>query len=383
MRMRGLWAVLLIAGVAAIGCGGPTEVQLGAIISLQGSASSYGQSISRGIQVAVDEINAAGGVDVGSAGTLVPLSVDIRDAQSDPQVGLQEAESLIATGVPAVIGSDSSDVTLAIADLFQASEVVLISPSSSTPELNDKGSFVYRNFPSDELEAVNVATYIYNTANIKEVDIISSQSEYGLGIKNAFIQRFRTLGGRIGLQPSFPADATDVTGSVQELVGTEAEAIYIAGYTVEVARSARAIRDAGIELPLFGTGAILSEELVAEGGDAVDGLVYPTPAFDPSSDAENVRAFIQGYRDKFGEGFDVYAAHGYDAVKILVQAIEQEGYRADGISFYMNAMNPFPGASGETTFDEDGNARKFHRMFVIRGGQGVPLAGTPPAGDGQ
>jgi branched-chain amino acid transport system substrate-binding protein len=381
--MRSRWAVLLLAAAVVAGCGGPAEVQLGAVISLQGSASSYGQSISKGIQVAVDEVNAAGGVDVASAGTRVPLSVDIRDAQSDPQIGLQESEALIALGIPAVIGSDSSDVTLAIADLFQQSEVVLISPSSSTPELSDKGSFIYRNFPSDELEAVNVANYIYNTADIKEVDIISSQSEYGLGIKRAFIERFRTLGGRIGLQVSFPADAADVNANVEELLGTEAEGVYIAGYSAETARAARAIRDAGLEIPLFGTGAILPEELVAEGGDAVEGLVYPTPAFDPNSDAENVRAFIQGFRAKFGEGFDVYAAHGYDAVKILVQAIEQEGYRADGISFYLNAMNPFPGAAGETTFDEDGNARKFHRMFVIRGGQGVSYTGAPDAGGGQ
>ncbi len=383
MKMRGRWAVLLIAAAAMVGCSGPSEVQLGAIISLQGSAASYGESIQKGIQVAVDEVNAAGGVDVGGAGTQVPLSVEIRDAQSDPQVGLQEAQALIGMGIPAVIGSDSSDVTLAIADLFQQSEVVLISPSSSTPQLSDKGSFIYRNFPSDELEAINMANHIYNVAGLHEVDIISSQSEFGLGIKRAFIERFRMLGGRLGVQVSFPAEAADVSANVHEMVDTEAEGIYIAGYSSETARAAQAIRAAGIELPLFGTGAILPEELVADGAEAVEGLVFPTPAFDPEGDSENVRAFIQGFRSKFGEGFDVYAAHGYDAVMILVQAIEQEGYRADGISFYLNAMNPFPGAAGETTFDEDGNARKFHRMIEIRNGQGIPFVveANVPVGD--
>jgi len=249
--------------------------------------------------------------------------------------------------------------------------VVLLSPATSTPQLNDKGSYIYRNFPSDELEAVNTANHIYNVVGIREVDIIGSQSEFGLGIQRAFIERFRMLGGRVENTETFEAAATDLSSEAANLVGTESGAIYIAGYSAETATAARAVRDAGIDLQLFGTGAILADELVAAGGDAVEGLMFPTVAFDPDDDSEAVRRFVQGYRDMFGEGFDVYSAHGYDAVLILVEAVEQDGLRADNISFYLNAMNPFPGASGETTFDGDGNARKFHRMFVIRDGQAV------------
>lgn len=373
MIKRSMLAVLLILGIAAVGCGGPSEVTLGAILSLEGSAAPYGNSIWRGIQVAVDQVNAAGGVDVEQGGTRVPLRVELRDARSDPQVGLQVAQELIGLGIPAVMGSDSSDVTLAIADLFQQSGVILISPSSSTPELNDKGSFIYRNFPSDELEAVNTANHIYNVAGIHEVDIMSSQSEFGLGIKNAFISRFRMLGGSVETQVSFPAEAADVSVQAEDLVGSDGGAVYIAGYSNETATAALALRAAGIELPLFGTGATLPDELVAVGGEAVEGLIFPTVAFDPDDDDDAVRTFMQAYRDKFGAGADVYAAHGYDATLILVQAVEQNGLRPDNISFYMNAMNPFPGAAGETTFDEDGNARKFHRMFQIQGGQAVPI----------
>lgn len=381
MKSSGRWAILLLAATAMVGCGGPSEVHIGAIVSLEGPAASYGASIWRGIQVAVDQVNAGGGVDVGGNGTLVPLRVEMRDAKSDPQIGLQVAQELIDMGIPAVIGSDSSDVTLAIADLFQESEVVLISPSTSTPALNNKGSYIYRNYPSDELEAINLANHIYNVAGLHDVDIISSQSEFGLGIKRAFIQRFRMLGGRVGIQVSFRAEAADVSTHVEELLDGEAEAIYVAGYSSETARAATGIRAAGIELPLFGTGAILPEELVAAGGDAVEGLVFPTAAFDPDSDVQAVREFIQGYRARFGEGFDVYAAHGYDAVLILVQAIEEESYRPEAISLYLNAMNPFPGAAGETSFDNDGNARKFHRMFVIQGGRPVPFEAATPGGN--
>ena len=373
MKMRSAWSglVLAIALLGVSACGGPDVVQIGVIVSLEGPAASYGTAIWNGVQVAAAEVNAAGGVDVSEGGTRIPLEMIMRDAKSDPQIGLQVAQELIDMGVPAVIGSDSSDVTLTIAELFQDSSVILLSPSTSTPELSDKGSFIFRNYPSDELEAVNTANHIYNVVGIREVDIIGSQSKFGFGIQRAFIERFRMLGGRIQSTETFEADAGDVSSQAASLVGTVAGGIYIAGYSSETATVARAVRDAGIDLPLFGTGAILPEELVAAGGDAVEGLVFPTAAFDPDDDSEAVRRFVAGYRDMFGEGFDVYSAHGYDAVLILAQAIEQDGLRPQNISFYLNAMSPFPGAAGETTFDNDGNARKFHRMFVIEGGQAV------------
>lgn len=379
MKTRKTWtAVLMLAAIAMAGCAEVTEVQLGAVLSLQGRAASYGQAIQRGIEVAVDRVNAAGGVDVGDSGTLVPLSVVVRDVQSDPQIGLQVAQELIGMGLPAVIGSDASAVTLAIADLFQQSGVVLISPSTSTPALRGSGSYIYRNYPSDEFEAVNVANYIYNVAGIDEVHVISSQSEYGRGIKNAFIARFRTLGGGSEIQVSFPEEQPNIGAHIEDLAATDAGGIYIAGYSNETAVTARMLRDGGIDLPLFGTGAILPQELAAAGGVAVEGLIFPTVMFD----AEEVATaeFIAAYREKFGSNPDIYAAHGYDAVLIVVQAIEQEGLSSDNISFYMNAMNPFPGAAGSTKFDQDGNAQKFHRMWVIENGQARALEGDDPGG---
>lgn len=379
MKTRNTWAVVLMLGaIVMTGCGTVTEVQLGAVLSLQGRASSYGQAIQRGIEVAVDKVNAEGGVGIADSGTRVPLSVLVRDAQSDPQIGLQVARELIDMGHTAVIGSDDSAVTLAIADLFQRSEVVLISPSSSTPALRGKGSYIYRNYPSDEFEAVSIASYIYNVAGTDEVHVISSQSEYGLGIKNAFIARFRALGGDAEIQVSFPAEEPDVGARLEDLAATKAGGIYIAGYSNETAAIARMLRDAGIDLPLFGTGAILPDELVAAGGDAVEGLVFPTVMFD--AEEEPTADFIAAYRNKFGSDPDIYAAHGYDAVLIIVQAIEQEGLSSDNISFYMNAMNPFPGAAGSTKFDQDGNAQKFHRMWVIDNGQARALEGIASGG---
>jgi len=384
--------LLALLALSIVGCGGLTEVRLGAIISLEGPAAASGQAIRNGIELAVEKINEPGphmvfgdrdngGVLVSGTSDRVPLEMEYRDARNDPQEGVQQARELIEAGIPAVIGAVTSDVTLAIAPIFQDSEVVILSPSASSPKLSDIGGYVYRNYPSDELEAVNTANHIYNQAGIQTLAVVASQSEYGMGVKNAFIQRYRALGGRIAMQETFqagaPAEAFERAAS--QVADSGAGAVYLAGYTSEVAAAAGALDEAGVDIPLFGTGSVLPENLVAEAGEAVEGLVYPTTVFDPESEDEQVQAFVAAYREKFGETPDTYAAHGYDAVNIIVQAIEQAGLQPSDITFYMNTMNPFQGAAGLTDFDDSGNVRKFHRMFVIRDGQPVPLDG--PAGE--
>jgi branched-chain amino acid transport system substrate-binding protein len=369
-----VFTLALLLVLATLGCGtAATEVQIGAILSMEGRAAPYGRSIWQGMQVAMDEINAAGGIDVGGSGTMLPLSIAMRDDQSDPEMAMRHAQELIELQVPVVIAADSSEIALAIAPLFQEAEIIFMSPSASTPKLSEEGDYIYRNFPSDALEAVNMATYIYNSAGIHEVAILGSQTEYGLGVKNAFISRFRMLGGTVTAQASFEAEAQDVSAQIAELADADFGGIYIAGYSSEVAIVARAVRDAGIDVPLFGTGAILAEELVELGGEAVEGLVFPSPLFDAESDIEESRRFVAAYQERFGESYDVYAAHGWDAVKIVAQAIQENGLRPEEIRFYLNAMNPFEGAAGTTSFDDKGDVRKFHRMFVIEGGIAVPV----------
>ena len=250
----------------------------------------------------------------------------VRDDRGQPAIGVQAAQELIEEGVVAVIGAVVSDVTLALAPVFQQAEIILMSPASSTPKLSNAGDFIYRNFPSDDLEALNTADYVFNVVHVPEAAVIAQQSEFGLGQKNSFIQRFRLLGGRALGQESYPADASAETIAmhVGRLLAEDPPAIYIAGYTADTAMVALAIRDAGSDAPLFGTGAVLPDDLVAAGGDAVEGLAFPQAPFDVESSADNVRRFIADYQTKYGMMPDVYAAHVSDA-EIGRRRVGEEG----------------------------------------------------------
>lgn len=375
MRRLAIAAAISILAFGTLACAAESpDVPLGAILSLTGSGAPYGNSIQRGVDLAVEEINAAGGINVEGGGGK-PIALTVHDTQSDAQVGVQRARELIEGGTVAVIGAVVSDVTLAIAPLFEEAEVILISPASSTPKLSDAGIFIYRNFPSDDLEALNTADYIFNKSGLREAAVIAQQSEFGLGQKNAFIQRFRLLGGREVGQESYPvnAGADDYQRVAESIAAAVPPAVYIAGYTEDTAAMAAALRAAGVDSALFGTGAVLADALVAAAPGAVDGLIFPQPSFDRNSEEDHIRQFVAAYEAAYGARPDVYAAHGYDAVKLLALAIQESGTDAQELRFYLNSMNPYPGVTGSTDFDDNGDVRKFHRMYQIQAGAGVPL----------
>ena len=365
--------VLLAAGSVACAEESP-DVKIGVMLSLSGSGAPYGNSIQRGVDLAVSEINAAGGMQIFEGGQK-PITLIVRDVQSDRVVGVQAAREIIDSGVVAAIGADVSDVTLAIAPLFQEASVVLMSPSSSAPKLSDAGDFIYRNYPSEDLEALNTADHIFNKISLREAAVIAQQTEFGLGHKASFIRRFRTLGGREIAQESYPATATaeDYARLTQSIESVDPPAIYIGGYTADTVAVARALHDAGSDATLFATGAFLPAELQEADLPIVEGLRFPVPSWDPVSSDENVRQFVAAFDAQYQLTPDAYAAHGYDAMNILALAIREAGINPQELRFYLNGMNPYPGVTGATDFDDKGDVRKFHRMYEMRGGVAVAL----------
>ena len=203
-QLVALAAVAAVLGLPACAAEKP-EIEIGAILSLNGVGAAYGIPVQQAIELAVEGVNAAGGVALNSGAK--PLRILLRDDESSPERAMRAANELIAAGVPAVIGGNTSDVALTIAPVFQEARVLLLTPSASTPKLSHVGDFIYRNYPSDELEALSTADYVYNKLGIQEAVAIANQAEFGLGIMNTFIGRFRLLGGRVVNQTTYPPDA--------------------------------------------------------------------------------------------------------------------------------------------------------------------------------
>jgi branched-chain amino acid transport system substrate-binding protein len=357
---------ILLVGLLLAGCS--NEIQIGAVVSKTGVADVYGERVQNGLDLALEEINAAGGV-AGKTLTLV-----YRDDESDPKIGTMVTEDLIEeVGVRTIIGAVTSPVTLEIAPICEKRRVVLLSPTSSAPEITEAGTYIFRNYPSDILEGTTIADFARDLG-LAKVAIFAVNNEFGAGLKKVFTQkyenRFREV---VGTFDFFETDTAAYPAMVEEVKALQPEGIYLIGYVNEVAQFLRLLKDADVDAVMLSTGSI-TEDVISLAGDASEYLVYPQPPFDVESTEPVVKGFVDAYRAKYGETPDTFAAHSYDALKILARAIEAGGGSmiADDVRAGLSSITRYQGASGVAGFDNNGDVVEYPRLFIIHNGQAKP-----------
>ena len=147
---------------------------------------------------------------------------------------------------------------------------------------------------------------------------------------------------------------------------------YTTAYVNDFAELLKRIRGAGIEAVVLGNASV-TDEIVSLAGESANGLVYPQPTFDPESDDPAMRSFVEAYRAKYGTIPDRFAAHGYDAVKLLLKAMEDtSSAHPDNIKIGLANVDNYHGASGRISFDKNGDVVQYPRLYIIRQGRPVP-----------
>lgn len=361
---RSITLCLVLAVGLLAGCS--SEVKIGAIVSRTGGMSPYGQSVAKGLDLAAEEINAAGGVLGG------PLTLVYRDDESRPDVGAAAAEDLIQNeGVRLIIGAVSSHVTEAVAEVAQKNSVVLISPSASEPKLSTAGDYIFRNYPSDIIEGTAMAEFA-KTNGVRKVVIFAIEENFGTGLTEVFRRRFESKSRTVLETFNFPSDASsDVFAPMIEQVRElEPQGVYIIAYVDQMAALLMQLKEAGCMALKMGSGAV-TEDTLALAGDAADHLVYAKLELDIESKNPKVASFVEAYTAKYGSSPDVFAAHAYDALTAMVMAIE-EAQMAHPDSVKLQLLNlDFEGAAGKTAFDERGDVTRYPQLFVLHEGKPV------------
>jgi len=362
-----------IAGLTALGLvhagGCSAGIPIGAVISETGAAASYGRSVRKGLDLAVEEINSGGGFE-GKAFEIV-----YRDDETDPMKGQQAVADLISEfDVGLIIGAVSSSVTLAIAPMCEQDGVVLLSPTASAPQLTDAGSYIFRNYPSDVLEGTAMARFARDLG-VERLALFAVDNEFGEGLKRVFApefeSRFRAIVATIDFQEG---QAAGLGGRIAALADARPDGIYVVGYIDDVASIVRQVRDAGLESVVLATSSTNAVDLVEKIGAAAENVVLPrSSSFDSESDDPAVQAFVATYREKYGEDPDDFAARGYDAAKLLLIAMQQGGSaHPDAVKTGLSGIDDYHGASGRVALDEHGDAVQYPRLYVIRQGREIP-----------
>lgn len=341
----------------------PKEIKIGAILPLTGENAMYGESAKRAIDLAVEEINTAGGIK-GSK-----IRVIYEDDQALPDKGVSAFQKLITVDkVPVVIGAMPSSVTLAIAPIAEKNKVVLFSPASSNPKITESGDYIFRNDVSDVFEGSKMAEDVRQKLGFKKVAVLYINNDYGVGIKDVFIKRFEELGGKILDIETFEQGATDFRTQLTKIKQDNPEAVYIVGYKEQI-QILKQYKELGIKAQILGTIMLEDPEIIQKVGDAAEGAIFTYRAYDPKSEQKEVKEFVKNFKDKYGLEPDNWAAQSYDALKIVALAIERGGYNSEEIKNALYRIKNFPGVSGLTSFDEHGDVIKPLKLKIIRSGE--------------
>jgi len=294
------------------------DILIGEYGSLTGAQATFGQSTHNAIMMAIDEINANGGVNGRK------IKVLTEDDQSKQEEAANAVTKLISqNGVLAVLGEVASSCSLAAAPICQSNKVPMITPSSTNPEITKKGDYIFRVCFTDDYQGENIAKYAATQLHIKRAAILTDvKNDYSTGLTTTITRVFTSLGGQIVGTASYSNGDSDFRSQLTSVRAKNPEAIFVPGYYTDVGQIAIQSRDLGMKQPLLGGDGWESPKLIEIGGHSLDGSMYTNHYFygDPNP---LVRNFVQKYKDRYGAIPDGMAALGYDAARVLADAIKR------------------------------------------------------------
>jgi branched-chain amino acid transport system substrate-binding protein len=371
----------LFASGTFIGCGKNdggggdkgAVIKIGEYGSLTGSEATFGHSTKNGVDLAIKEINDAGGI--GGA----KLEVVVEDDQSQAQEAATVVDKLLSQdNVAAVIGEVASSRSLAGGPKCQLAGVPMISPSSTNPEVTKKGDFIFRVCFIDPFQGTVMAKFVTQNLHAKTAAILRDvKSDYSAGLAKYFTDTFTQLGGRVVAEEAYSSGDTDFKPQLTSVKGKKPDVVFIPGYYTEAGLIARQAREVGITVPLVGGDGWDSQDLVKVGKDKLLNSFFSThySAEDTSAAIQN---FVKKYNDAYHEVPDAIGALAYDATKILAAAMQrvaekdpkmltalttagkgEERKAADKmLRDEIAATRDFVGVTGRITLDQDRNAVK-------------------------
>lgn len=363
IRIQLISLLLVLAALFSftISCTKETEntdhaaIRIGFFGDLSGATFNFGQSAMKGVQMAADEINQAGGVNGR------PLEIVIEDDKGSPEAASQIAGKLIARNkVIAIIAAGASGNSLAAAPVAQSAQVPLIAPSSTNAEVTRAGKYIFRACFLDAFQGEVMAKFAANTLKAKRAAImVDFTSPYSRGLTDFFELSFAKLDGQIVAKKSYVQRDPDYRGQLSAIKAANPDVIYIPGYYGDVAIIARQARQIGLTVPLLGADGWDAPKLWGLGGDALNNS-YISNHYSADDPSETIQKFVRAYRERNGNMTpDAHAALAYDALRFLVEAIRRAG-TTDGpkLRDALAETKNFAGVTGIISMDQDRNAVK-------------------------
>jgi len=368
MKPYALIAALSLAALLA-SCGGGAsskEIKIGGIGPVTGEAATFGISTKQGMELAVEEWNAKGGV-LGKQVKLV-----FADDKGDPAEGATVYTKLIQQDkVVAIVGTVMSKVTLAGAPIAQAAKIPMITPTSTNEKVTQIGDYIYRACFIDPFQGTVGAKFSAGDLEAKTAAVIFDVgNDYAKGLAENFISTFEKLGGKVVSNEGHPSGATDFKAQLTKIVQAKPDVLYVPDYYNDVALIAKQARELGYKGPMVGGDGWDSPELVKIGGVSVENGFF-TNHYSAADSRPLVQDFVKKFKAKNNAEPDALATLAYDAMYIMLDSVKRAG-KTDGAAIRdALAKTDLGVVSGQVKFDANRNPVKSAVIIEIKGGAQV------------
>jgi branched-chain amino acid transport system substrate-binding protein len=351
-------------GSAAGGASGAV-IKVGEFASLTGTEATFGQSSHNGTQLAIDEVNAAGGV-LGKK-----LQLITEDNQSKAGESTTIVRKLISRDkVVAILGEVASGRSLEAGPICQQNKIPMISPSSTNPRVTEVGDYVFRVCFLDSFQGAVLAKFAQTTLKAKKVAVLTDvRSPYSMGLAEFFKEKFVASGGTIIAEQKYSGGDKDFNAQLTAIKAANPEAVFVPGYYTEAGLIALQARRLGLSIPLFGGDGWESPKLIEIGGAAIEGMYYSTH-YSPEDKQPIIQNFVKKYQERFKETPDAMAALGYDSAMVLADAIKRAGTtEGPKLRDAIAATKDLVGVTGKTSIDSHRDATKPAIFVTIKNGE--------------
>jgi branched-chain amino acid transport system substrate-binding protein len=378
--------VALVAAVALAACGKKEEpakaapapakaeapaatiVKIGHAAPLTGGIAHLGKDNENGALLAVEEINAAGGLKIGDK--TVKLELVAEDDKADPKEGTLVAQKFVDAGVVAVVGHLNSGVSIPASKIYADNNITQISPSSTNPNYTNQGfKTTFRVVANDIQQGTVLATYAATEMKAKTVAIVDDRTAYGQGLADVFERVAKEKGLKVVAREFTNDKATDFNAILTKIRGARPDVVFWGGMDATAAPAAKQMAQLGIKAPLLAGDGVCSPKFIELAGDAA-GRMTCSKAGEAVEQLAKGPDFVQKYKARFNQDVQVYSPYSYDAVYVIADAMKRANSTDRAAITGVMPQTSYNGVTGTISFDEKGDIKGGAiSMFTVKDGK--------------
>jgi branched-chain amino acid transport system substrate-binding protein len=356
-------SILIGLVIDGAGCENKKPIRIGFVGGLTGRLSDLGIAGRNGVTLAIEACNAAGGIKGR------PVELLTKDDKQDAQAAVAADKELIDKGVVAIIGHMTSSMSLAALPVINQNEILMISPTTSTNQLMGIDDYFFRVTPPNKIEIDHLAGHAFKALGLKKMAAVYdlSNQAYTEGYLQDFTADFEARGGSIVTALSFRSGSgTHFADLAQALLAEKPEGVLIIAGALDAAMICQHIRLAGSKVPIISCGWAMTNDLIANGGPAIEGVIFSHP-WEWESQRREYLDFKERFRSRFGSEPNFAAAKSYEAAQIILEALAIND-DPKKLKATILKQKVFHGIHGDFTMDPYGDPKRDLYLIVVRDG---------------